>query len=387
MNKILRLTLARGTATAAMVALAAPADATSRANCSNSSHLYPDSSSTTCRANAGDAYPTLYGVYGLSVGNNAGYVETTGHTATPRPSRSTRRAPFRPRRSGTYISTDVMPDRRRSLSAACLPVLACLSVVAGCAGRREAPSNQVPIGPITTVRAEGDVHETIDQYLLTSKQILQLMQVRDAAISRCLDAHGTTSDLRLPDDAAAFVAGQERDRTVRSNLWGFFDTSNASRYGYERPPGVPVQLAERAPLVASSAQCYQVGDAAIGGVELTSEMTALPGRGPRQPTDDSRYVAAVGKWSACMAEAGFSYSDPIAALTDRRWAARSPAGPTTRLEIATAQADVQCKITTNLVGISVAVQDAYDNLYIRAHHSQLLDFERLLRTCLAKPTK
>jgi hypothetical protein len=62
------------------IALASPADATSRANCSNGTYLYLDSSSTTCWANAGDAYPTLYGVYGLSAGNNAGYVQGSGYT-------------------------------------------------------------------------------------------------------------------------------------------------------------------------------------------------------------------------------------------------------------------------------------------------------------------
>jgi hypothetical protein len=40
-------------------------------------------------------------------------------------------------------------------------------------------------------------------------------------------------------------------------------------------------------------------------------------------------------------------------------------------EIEVAEADIQCKISTNLVGIGVAVQDAYDNQYIDKYREKL----------------
>ncbi|MDQ4504159.1 hypothetical protein [Sinomonas sp. ASV322] len=40
-------------------------------------------------------------------------------------------------------------------------------------------------------------------------------------------------------------------------------------------------------------------------------------------------------------------------------------------EIAAAVADVQCKISTNLVGIGAALQTAYDQEYIAKHRAAL----------------
>lgn len=54
-----------------------PANAISRSQC-GSSYLQLFSDNTTCWANAGVAYVTLYNVSGLSSGNNAGYVRANG---------------------------------------------------------------------------------------------------------------------------------------------------------------------------------------------------------------------------------------------------------------------------------------------------------------------
>jgi hypothetical protein len=64
---------------------------------------------------------------------------------------------------------------------------------------------------------------------------------------------------------------------------------------------------------------------------------------------------------------GFSYATPLAAISDVAWRGAA----VTATQIATASADVSCKISTNLMGIGMTVQAAYDRQYIDAHRAQL----------------
>jgi hypothetical protein len=57
-----------------MVAGASPSQAISRVSCTSYNYLWVQSNQTTCWANAGTAYVSLYSVTGLSSGNNAGYL-------------------------------------------------------------------------------------------------------------------------------------------------------------------------------------------------------------------------------------------------------------------------------------------------------------------------
>lgn len=80
----IRRKLAAGAAAVALaaglgVAVAAPAQAISRTSCA-SWVLNLVSSSTTCWENAGYTTVTLYGVYDIIAGDNAGYVQGSGGT-------------------------------------------------------------------------------------------------------------------------------------------------------------------------------------------------------------------------------------------------------------------------------------------------------------------
>ncbi len=63
---------------------------------------------------------------------------------------------------------------------------------------------------------------------------------------------------------------------------------------------------------------------------------------------------------------GFDVEDPLTALRSSL-----EGNSTDRNQITKAVADIKCKIDTNLVGIGVAVQSAYDKEYIRAYESEL----------------
>lgn len=64
------------------VATASDAQAINRRSCDNYGYLWVYSNQTTCWANAGTAYVTLYGVQGLSSGNNAGNIRTSSGALT-----------------------------------------------------------------------------------------------------------------------------------------------------------------------------------------------------------------------------------------------------------------------------------------------------------------
>jgi hypothetical protein len=76
-----------------------------------------------------------------------------------------------------------------------------------------------------------------------------------------------------------------------------------------------------------------------------------------------------------MKKKGYSYRDPLAAVGDVQWRS-SVSG---QAEMATATADVQCKISTNLVGVAQAVQAATDEIYIERHTTALASFKSKLQ--------
>ena len=81
-----------------------------------------------------------------------------------------------------------------------------------------------------------------------------------------------------------------------------------------------------------------------------------------------------------MARSGFHYRTPMEANDDDRWT--GPKASTT--EIAVAVADVRCKKLTNLTGIRMAVDSAYQRVAMSTHAQELASVrageQRQLRT-------
>ena len=72
-----------------------------------------------------------------------------------------------------------------------------------------------------------------------------------------------------------------------------------------------------------------------------------------------------------MSKKGYKYANPRSPIIKF---VRLPTRTTT--EVATAVADVRCKLDTNLVGIELAVELAYDRQYLRGHRDAVLQFAR-----------
>jgi len=74
-------------------------------------------------------------------------------------------------------------------------------------------------------------------------------------------------------------------------------------------------------------------------------------------------------------------SNPIAAATDSKWSTSAQASGE---QISAATSDVQCKVKTNLVGVGMAIQSAYDQIYITTHFATLNAYESNLADYVRK---
>jgi hypothetical protein len=199
-----------------------------------------------------------------------------------------------------------------------------------------------------------------------------------------------------------------RYRLTRSYLYGFFDPSIAATKGYDavQPPAAapttggtrmsndeqtamtgsdptthqPVDKVNGRPLPHGG--CNQQGVDAIGGPPPNIDDRALPDGGPHIPVSDPRVTDAYAKWSDCMRGKGYAYKDPIAAISDQAWG-QEPNGASAK-QIATATADIQCKVANNTVGVIVAVEIAYDKQYVDSHAQALTAYRQHIDDDLAK---
>jgi hypothetical protein len=120
----------------------------------------------------------------------------------------------------------------------------------------------------------------------------------------------------------------------------------------------------------------------LNGYFLSLNSTgSLPDRGSTIPTTDSRFAQVQQKWSDCMKSKGYNFDTVESPL--KKFMSQSLLGPATPEEKATAVVDVQCKIQTNLVGVAVAVQSAYDEQYIDSHREALTAWRQTLDDYIA----
>ncbi|MFK4299275.1 hypothetical protein ABH924_004456 [Arthrobacter sp. GAS37] len=291
-----------------------------------------------------------------------------------------------PSRKSPLLRSELSKIRRRS-SRAALTISALLlgQFVTSCgdAPGDKIPTQQEPAIAVVPNPASGDaVSRPIDHFLPSSMQILALAKAQQRDVNECLQAHGSKGHFQWSSSDAElthFIDGLVRDRTIRSDLWGYFDVANATIHGYKRGDGSGAieSSGEGAPNDLADRCLDEAVKSHLGMVAFTfAEDKALIRGGPVIALADSRYVRVSNQWSACMKAEGFEYRDPIAAIDDVKWRGTEKA---TALEVAVATADVRCKVETNLVGLGAAVRSAYDNRYLTENAQELNDFKDRLR--------
>ncbi|MFF2080185.1 hypothetical protein ACFVXG_36170 [Kitasatospora sp. NPDC058162] len=288
-----------------------------------------------------------------------------------------------------------MPSRGRAPLA--LAVLA-VGVLCACSGADRADSGPPPpIGLVPVIDRPEQIALPLDGYEPTAEQAATISRASHLVTARCMKDFGLQAPQETYDVyTQAVTAARERTR-----LYGYFAPAKAADKGYDRNQTVPGSALSRdvtavlygtdsagKPVTSFNGRpvpkggCWQAGADALGGPPpLPGTAQALPGQGPRIPLTDPRLSAAYAQWSACMKDKGYTYASPADAYSDRRWGAPATpaaAAPPARHgdEVATAQADIACKISLNTVGQVVAVEAAYDNQYIAGNTDTLRGFAR-----------
>jgi hypothetical protein len=302
-----------------------------------------------------------------------------------------------------------MKPRTRSATAVML-IAGGLTLAACTPG--SGPEPEPALGPIPVVRTAADIVLPLDAYRFTNEVYTAKVRAQGRLVADCMQRFGVTYPTG-PDTLTVGVDVPDFDH-LDEHRYGLMDAVSAAERGY----GAPGQPAEQQPPAKQQAQRR-------GGLDLTPHMLfllsgktrpefadakampvdangkrlsddgcagdserALAG-GPRvgdlalaqtlatetyhRAENDSRVRAASTAWSTCMSEHGYRYSS-IWEPADLQWP--RPVGPE---EIATAVADVGCKLSTNLAGIWLAVETAYQNREIDRNAQRLADVDRYLK--------
>lgn len=311
-----------------------------------------------------------------------------------------------------------------------IPLLACVTLLAlsACGGnspdaKPAKPSDAPALGQVPVITDPGQITLPTDSYLPTTAKAKQIQQAKDAVTTQCMQKFGFTFRGSLVMDLANAPGRTSKEL---STVYGAFDVAGVKTRGYNLNIDGSAAINQQLALQGGSAQqqpvtpdyervltgsdpgthqpvtsvagrpvtpggCSAVANAALGNVVVGTTTTALPDGGPAVPQTDPRLAAAFTKWSDCMKAKGYTYPDPVAAVSDKKW--RAPEGRPDKVptaspeEIAVATADVQCKVENNTVGVAVAVQTAYANRYIETHVTQLAAYQKQLDDALAKAAR
>ncbi|MBB5888949.1 hypothetical protein [Kutzneria kofuensis] len=292
-------------------------------------------------------------------------------------------------------------------TAKALTLFGVLIAGAGCGSGEPAAQQPVPLlGPISTVTRVDQLDRPIDRFEVTYPQVAKLLAATDAATAWCMKGFGLAAPPSDPDALSDSV----RQLRMRSEIYGFYDPADVSAKGYDAVVGVDPgsgdaglpEIAQSVlngrdksgqPVLAHNGKavppggCRKLAQDAVGGrPPFPGSASDLPDSGPRIPLTDPRLVDVNSRWSSCMKTKGFVYATPADAYIDPKWRPRSPSAQPTHSpdEIATAVADMDCKQATNLMGVVLAVETAYDRQYIASHTAQLTQYRNQIDAQVAR---
>ncbi|WP_030693554.1 hypothetical protein [Streptomyces globisporus] len=258
------------------------------------------------------------------------------------------------------------------------------------------------IGTVPRMLSTAGLSFPLDGYATTEDQRRKLEQAQSRVTGDCMKRFGF--DYELPRSPAPI------SRPGDSRRYGLTDPTIAARYGYvpnrgAQPPAKPsVQALDPSgelalngpdgykgpqPMSLEEAEVKDSGKTLngqkvpIGGCIREGYLTIYaPKKGAvdsmfvtnvrmdayTRSREDSRVVAAVKAWSACMAEKGYKVDEPVSPQNDLGLDSNTFGGPKA---IAAAEQDVACKEKANLVGIWYTVESAYQKRSIEQNAETL----------------
>jgi len=288
-----------------------------------------------------------------------------------------------------------------------VPAALALSLIASCSSAR--PGHDHTANTPTPADHQ-TLHLPIEQYMLTPAQSAQYDWVRGAIVRDCLRGYGfvypgpahPSTDPSVIEKYSPLYRRYGVTDPASVRVWGY----HAPRENVDAPapkpagpdeysPDVQRVLTGTDPTTHTPAASYHGTPIPAGGC-LSAPSRELPGAdgGPQGPGDgvngvvtlikrdsftaslaDPRVTAAFAAWSACMRTRGYHLTDPLHATAGLPLDDPSPS----RAEITQAEADVACKISTNLVGVWFAVETAYQDTAIHQHADELEPVTAALR--------
>ncbi|MFF4158326.1 hypothetical protein [Streptomyces sp. NPDC001678] len=222
-----------------------------------------------------------------------------------------------------------------------------------------------------------DLHLPIETYLFSDEDSEKMARAGAALRKKCLRRFGLDYEINPPGPPTG-------PRTLMERRYGVTDKTEAAANGYHlgdrdprtHPAHQPKLSAEQQQVLTGRSQenagegdstlrvngvtvppggCYDeakkelVGSGKLGSSDVAQQANF-------QTFTASRSVPQVKQafeaWSSCMKGKGYSYPDPLAAISDGRFQGNSPTQP----ERQVATADVACKQQVNLIGIWFTVE-------------------------------
>lgn len=259
-----------------------------------------------------------------------------------------------------------------SITALCLGVMACSQILIACSrpqgNDRGEVSVQIPTGysvsnsmfdPLPSLRLP--IQGYIESDLLRQDTALAIVKLE----TKCLERKGIKYRPTVPKhfSSPSPMAGRYGPVNRAQALQGYhFMESFPSRAKSVRAAPPPKDVAAVTACVATARKMIPQGD----DPELTDE---IKDQAYFNASKLPVVTEAFSKWSACMADAGYAYSDPQAAMRDKRWNWKSSSP--SRLEINVAMRDVFCKEKAGVVGAWFAGEAALEKKGIADNMAKL----------------
>ncbi|MBT2445992.1 hypothetical protein J7F03_02590 [Streptomyces sp. ISL-43] len=297
--------------------------------------------------------------------------------------------------------------RLRTTALAALPAAALL---AGCGSVAGAVGAEPKLGPVEVNPPTAALALPMDAYTDTEAESIRMGQVQQRLLSRCMARYGFAYEGPKSSEPAGGRGPEDRHR----NLFGAADLAYAAAYGYDPTGGEGSAAKPAAPELSDSAYAVMNGEqrGAPGGrapdamneEEAAAVDSGLTAGGQKVPAggcgreayrklyaptkdsvdllftfglaaeahdrskNDSRVLAVLEKWSACMGRSGYSGIKTPYDVIEELGLQSEQGGPKA---VNAAKADVACKHEVNLVGVWGAVEKAHQERLVEEHAETL----------------
>lgn len=314
----------------------------------------------------------------------------------------------------TRIAASELSRAKRLILVAMLGTM----ILGACSDDTGSGNTDIPraLGPIVRVASDYDIRLPLDAYYFTPFQSAVYQNALARRISACMAEKGF--DFEPPARPTAGLG------PTNARRYGMTSLDHARRYGYQPVPrseaeahaiqrsaeldrglskegvlaltgGMKVSdVNEPRPTVGAG--CYGEAVGALRSADLDrnrSFVDRLQNESYNRSMADPRVQEASKRWSACMAEAGFEYEEPLDPNNQGWQRPELPEGifvdqvtvlPPDSREVIVATKDAECNQAANVAGIWMAVEAAYQRQLIDKHQQELdrikSDLAQLLRT-------